>query len=372
MSSLRILQVLPALNIGGVERVTLDMVMALRQVSSHTYVASQGGSLLPDLERMGGTHFSLPLASKNPAQMLRNALALAKLIREHNIQVIHARSRAPAWSALLAARITKIPLVTTYHGTYHSTNALKNFYNSVMTQGDRVIAISDFIFKTIRAHHPASLPKVRLIPEGIDLEEFDPSQVSQKEIEELRQAWRIPVNAIVFLLPGRVTRLKGQTIFIDAIRRLNNPNLVGVILGQNQSNSSYPMEVRLLSEGLPIRLIPHISKLRAAYAAADCIVCPSLTEEAFGRVTAEAGAMERVVIATNHGATTELCLPGKTGFLVEPGDSRTLAETMVQVIKMSPEECMALGKAAREHIKAKYSLKRMCSETIELYKELTQ
>jgi glycosyltransferase involved in cell wall biosynthesis len=372
MSYLRILQVLPELNLGGVERVTLDMAKALRQVSPETFVASQNGTLVPELQKIGGTHISLPLATKNPIQMLRNAFSLAKVIRDHNIHLIHARSRAPAWSALLAARLTKIPLVTTYHGAYTSTNALKRFYNSIMTRGDRVIAISGFILQNIAQHHPSAHDRVRLIPEGIDLEEFSLEHISQAEVDAFRKSWRIPEDAIVFLVPGRITRLKGQTIFIDAIRRLNNPNIVGVILGQNPDDTPYSLEVRRLSEGLPIRLIPHISKPRVAYAAADFIVSPSLAKEAFGRVTAEAGAMERVVIATNHGATTELCLHGKTGLLVPPGDARALADTMVHAIKMSPEEYLAMGKAAKAHIQSKYSLTRMYSQTIDLYKELTQ
>ena len=371
MSDLRILQVLPELKMGGVERVTLDMVMALRQIYPTTYVAAKEGSLLSELQQRGGTHFSMPLTSKNPLQMIRNGYHLAKLVREHDIQVIHARSRAPAWSALLAARLTKVPLVTTYHGAYRSSNKVKSFYNSVMSRGDRVIAISEFIRRTIQREYPTALSKVRLIHEGIDLDEFDPEKISQDEINTLRKDWRVPPTATLFLAPGRVTRSKGQTIFIDAIRRLNNPNIVGVILGQNQDNSSYPAEVRNQSEGLPIRLIPHLTKPKVAYAAADFIVSPSLAEEAFGRVTAEAGAMERVIIATNHGATPDLCHHEKTGFLVPPGDSRALADAMIRAMKQSPEENRRMGKAARAYIVDNFSLKRMCSETIHLYKELT-
>jgi glycosyltransferase involved in cell wall biosynthesis len=370
MSELRILQVLPALNAGGVERVTLDMVTALHQIYPTTYVASEGGSLLPELEQRGGIHLPLPLASKNPFQMARNAHSLVRLIRFHSIQAIHARSRAPAWSALWAARWAKIPFITTYHGAYASSNLAKAFYNSVMARGDRVIAISEFIAKHIQRHYPTSFPRVRLIHEGIDTEEFNPPHISQQEILDFRKAWDIPPTAIVFLLPGRITRIKGQTIFIDALRRLSNPHVVGVILGQDQDNSSYPAEVRLQCRGLPIRLIPHISRPRIAYAAADFIVCASLAQEAFGRVTAEAGSMERVSISTNHGATVELCQHAKTGFLTPPGDARALADAMTHAMKMSPEDYQTMGKAARAHICENFSLKRMCSKTIELYKEL--
>jgi glycosyltransferase involved in cell wall biosynthesis len=370
VSNLRVLQILPELNGGGVERVTLDMVAGLRQAFPTTFVASSGGSLLPCLEQAGGSHFTLPLATKNPLQMLSNARRLAHLIRLHNIQLIHARSRAPAWSALWAARLAKIPLVTTYHSAYNTSNALKSFYNSIMTKGDRVIAISEFIMKHIGQEHPTAVPRVRLIHEGIDVEEFDPQLVTQQEIIDLRKTWSIPPHATVYLLPGRVTRIKGQTIFIEAIRRLNNPNVFGIILGRNQENSPYSIDVRRQCEGLPIRLVPHISQPRAAYAAADFVVYPSLAQEAFGRVTAEAGAMERVIIASNHGATSELCQDTKTGYLIPPGDSRALADAMIQTLKLSPENSQKMGKAARAHICKNFSLSKMCNKTIDLYREL--
>jgi len=372
MTELRVLQVLPELNMGGVERATLDMAAALHQVSSVTYVASQGGHLVPELEACGGTHWQLPLASKNPFQMVRNAHSLGALIRTHAIQVIHARSRAPAWSALWAARWTGIPLVTTYHGAYAASNPAKAFYNSVMARGDRVIAISEFIARHIQTHHPSAFLRVRLIREGIDVDGFDPRHVSQEETLTLRNAWDIPANATLFLMPGRITRLKGQALFIDAIRRLNAPHIVGVILGQDHGASPYAAEVHRQAEGLPIRFIPHTSDPKAAYAAADFIVCPSLAREAFGRVTAEAGAMERITIATSHGATPELCHPGETGFLVPPGNPSALTDAMARVLKMPPEARLAMGKAARTHIVENFSLKRMCAETINLYKEIVE
>jgi glycosyltransferase involved in cell wall biosynthesis len=372
MSTLRILQVLPELNTGGVERATLDMAGALRQVFPVTYVASQGGSLVSELETLGGTHFTLPLASKNPFQMIRNAMALVRLIQKYDIQIIHARSRAPAWSALWAARWTKIPLVTTFHGAYHTSNIFKTFYNSVMARGTRIIAISEFVFRHIQRQHPTSLPRIRLIHEGIDVEAFDPQHVPQEAIKALRKTWDIPIDAKVFLLPGRVTRLKGQTVFIEALRQLNDPHIFGIILGPDQKNSSYPQEVTRQLDGLSIRRISHTQNLKIAYAAADFIVSPSLAPETFGRVTAEAGAMKRIIIATNHGATPELCKAGITGCLILPGDTKALAEAMDKVLKMTSEEREAMEKAARNYICANFSVKRMCAETIALYKEITQ
>jgi glycosyltransferase involved in cell wall biosynthesis len=372
MSTLRILQVLPELNMGGVERTTLDMVKALRQVFPVTYVASQGGSLLPELKNLGGTHFTLPLAAKNPFQMVRNAIGLVRLIRDYDIQLIHARSRAPAWSALWAARWTKIPLVTTFHGAYRTSNILKTFYNSVMSRGTRVIAISEFVLQHIQQQHPASLSRIRLIHEGIDVEAFNPQLVSQEDIKALRKTWNIPAGAKVFLLPGRVTRLKGQIVFIEALRQLNNPNVFGIILGQSQSNSSYSQEMNRQLDGRHIQHIPHTQTLKVAYAAADFIVSPSLAPETFGRVTAEAGAMERIIIATNHGATPELCKTGITGYLIPPGNIKALTQTMDKVLKMASEERKTMEKAARDYVYANFSLNRMCAETIAVYKEITE
>jgi len=372
MSTLRILQVLPQLNMGGVERTTLDMVMALRQVFPVTYVASQGGSLLPELKSLGGTHFTLPLASKNPLQMVRNSMRLVRLIRDHDIQLIHARSRAPAWSALWAARWTKIPLVTTFHGAYRTSNIFKTFYNSVMARGTRVIAISEFVLRHIQQHHPTSLPRIQLIHEGIDVEAFDSQCISQQEIKALRKTWKIPPDAKVFLLPGRITRLKGQTVFIEAFRQLNNPNVFGIILGQSQLNSSYSQEVDRQLEGLQIQRISHTQTLKVAYAAADFVVSPSLATETFGRVTAEAGAMGRVIIATNQGATPELCKTGITGYLIPPADATALAQAMSKVLKMTSEDRQAMEKKARDYVCANFSVKRMCADTIALYKEITQ
>jgi len=372
MSRLRVLQVLPELQMGGVERATLDMVAALRKQFPETYVASQGGSLVSELNHLGGIHITLPLASKNPLTIFSNARALAQLVRAYNIQVIHARSRAPGLSALLAARWTRIPFVTTYHGAYRSTNFLKAFYNSIMARGDGVIAISEFIAHHIHHHYPSYSKRVHLIHEGINVQEFSPTTVSNTEIKTLRTSWGATDETIIFLLPGRISRIKGQAIFIEAIKHLKNKHILGVILGHEEHKSSFLKELEKLSEGLPIRFVPYTPNPKAAYAAANFIVCPSLAPEAFGRITAEAGAMERVVITTNHGATTELCQSGKTGFLIPPNDSMALVGIMQQALEMSPHHYQTIGKAARAHICQNFSLERMCDETINLYKELSQ
>ena len=367
---MRILQVLPALEGGGVERATLDMVQALRAQFPATYVTSQGGMLEPELVAKGGTHFKLPLASKNPIQMFLNAFRLARLIRAYDIHLLHARSRAPAWSALWAARWTGTPLVTTYHGAYPASNLFKKFYNSVMVRGNCVIAISDFVASYIKSHYPLSAQNIRLIREGIDVDAFNPHTIPAGETASLRKQWEIPENATIILLSGRITRLKGHEVFIEAIRRLNHLNVAGLILGQPKPGSVYFQELTQKSRGLPIRCVPPLDDIRVAYALADVVVCPSLVPETFGRVAAEAGTMERPVIATHLGALREVCQHEKTGFLIPPHDAGALAQTIEKVITMPASQRAVIGKAARAHIISHFSLKQMCAQTIDLYKGL--
>jgi glycosyltransferase involved in cell wall biosynthesis len=366
----RVLQVLPQLKGGGVERATIELAHVLAEQFGHTYVASQGGQLVGELEGEGSIHFTLALATKNPLCMIYNGFALARLVRHHNIQIIHARSRAPAWSCLWTAKLTGVPLITTYHGCYKNSNSLKKFYNSVMTRGKCVIAISQFVADYIKTHHAIDAAKIRLIYEGIDLEKFNPKTVSAYDIDQVRQAWNIPQNSRIILLPGRVTRIKGHHIFLDALRKMTASNFTALILGPAKEKSSYKDELVRQAANLPVHFIENYKNMAIAYAAADFIVSPSLVPEAFGRVVAEAGAMERLIIASSSGATPELCQSGKTGYLLPMGDSVALGKTMDRVLTLSPQEKVQMGQAARLHIANTFSLKTMSDKTIDLYKEL--
>jgi glycosyltransferase involved in cell wall biosynthesis len=370
MKTLRVLQVLPKLELGGVERATLDTVSQLRKVSPVAYVACEHGSLLEELTSCGGTHLDLRMASKNPFQIILNARKLVHLIKKHNINLIHARSRAPAWSALLASKLTKVPLITTYHGAYSASNRLKKFYNSVMVKGDLVIVHTEFMVDHIQSHYPDLFNKIRLVRGGIDIEAFDPKNLVPEQTVALRKEWHIPSDGILFALPGRMSRRKGHLVFVEAIRHLNHPKVWGIIIGENNDSAAYSKEVALCAKGLQIRQIPARYNLQATYRAADFILCPSVVPETFGRVVAEAGAMERIVIASKQGALPEVCLDGQTGFLFPPNDPQALAMAMRNAVNLSPSERLLMEKAAREHVAQNFSLERMGLETLALYHEL--
>lgn len=370
MSSLQVLQILPKLELGGVERATLDMVSELRKVSSAAYVACEPGALISELVSCGGTHLNLPMSTKNPFQIIQNARKLVRLIQKHNINLIHARSRAPAWSAFLASKWTNVPLITTYHGAYSASNRLKKFYNSIMVRSDLVIANTEYIVAHIQAHYPYSAHKIRLIRAGIDLETFNPCNVKSEDAIALRKEWGIPSEAIIFTLPGRLSRRKGHLVFVEAIRHLNDPKVWGLIIGENDFSTPYSKEVLLLSKGLQVRYFPARFQLQMTYHASDFIVCPSTAPETFGRVVAEAGAMERIVIATDLGAVPEVCLDRQTGYLVPSNDVLALAKAMKEVLTMCPSERTLMEKAAHAHISQKFSLERMGQQMLALYHEL--
>jgi glycosyltransferase involved in cell wall biosynthesis len=370
----RVLQVLPALETGGVERATIDMVRALAPVSPATYVASAGGSLAGEISKAGGVHLELPLATKNPLQMLANGISLIRLIKQHGIQVIHARSRAPAWSSYLAARWTGISWVTTYHGVHNTGGFFKNLYNSIMTRGDRVIAISQFMADHITQNHKVDPTKIRLIHEGIDLDYFNPQVVSLHKAHDVRQRWLLPEDAKAILFPGRLTSWKGQKDFIEALSLLETPGVYGVICGSDQGRHAYRRELQAQVEqlGLARRVIflHNQDDMRPLYLAADLVVTASHQAEAFGRVNAECAAMGSLLVATRLGATPEICLDEKTGFLADPRNPGDLAEKIDKALTLSAEDRERLIRAALEHVHRHFSLKKMCSATIAVYQEL--
>ena len=369
-----ILQVLPALESGGVECMTLDLVLALEKMHFpyKSYVASAGGKMLEKLNNSDVTHLTLPLKSKNPKQMFLNTQELQRIIQDHNIKLIHAHSRAPAWSALFAAKRKKIPFVTTYHGTYNSTNFIKKFYNSVMIRSDKVIAISKFIENHIQQHYAINPEKIALIPEGVDVESYAPDKVHLSKTQELKSIWRIAPNDFVFMLPGRLTEWKGQKTFLKAIAKMTQENIVAIILGPDQGRSQYRSELESLVDTLEIRakvrFVNECSDMSAAYSVADVVVSASTDPEAFGRVTAEALSMRRIVVGTNHGATPELCKDH--GFLVKPGDVEHLCATLNQVYNLTNDEKRERGEKGRLHIVENFSLTGMIKQTINLYETL--
>ena len=372
------LQVVPRLDAGGAERSTVEIAGALAREGFAPLVASEGGRMLGELQQAGGEWIALPANAKAPHALLANALRLRALIRARSIKLIHARSRAPAWSSLWAARMTNIPFVTTYHGSYTAGSLLKRFYNSVMARGDAVIANSQWTAARIRSQHTLAPHKLIVIPRGIDLSRFDPAGIAQARVDNLRRLWGVRPGELVILLPGRLTRLKGQKTLIAAMAYLAGNNalqgLRAVLAGDSQGRTAYENELKavIVASNLQdcVTISGHVSDLPAAYAAADIVVSTSTQEEAFGRVAAEASAMGKAVIATDHGGARETVVPGSTGLLVAPGDSRQLADALSTLAAAGGQERAAMGSRGRAHIARNYTVERMCADTIALYRKL--
>lgn len=356
-----ILQVLPALDAGGVERGTLEIAEAIQAAGFRALVASAGGRLVPALEALGARHVTLPLATKSPLGIWRNAAALARI---EGVALIHARSRAPAWSALLAARRRRVPLVTTYHGTYGEGFPGKRLYNSVMARGDRVIAISRHISDHIAATHGVL---ARVIPRGVDLRAFDPARVEPERIAAIRHGWDVPPGARIILLPARLTRWKGQGVLIEAMAGVGNA--IAVLAGDAQGRAAYVAELRALAaaRGVAIRLPGHVADMPAALLAADVVVHASIEPEGFGRTVIEAQAMGRLVIAADLGGPRETVMEGVTGWLSPPGDAAALAMRIEAALALNPASQAAMGEAARASVP---TMAAMQEATIALYREL--
>jgi glycosyltransferase involved in cell wall biosynthesis len=368
-----ILQVLPALVSGGVERGTLEIAEALVAAGFRALVASAGGPLVAPLEALGARHLRLPLADRSPLALWRNARALERLVREEGVAILHARSRAPAWSALLAARRTGARFVTTYHGTYNEGFPGKRLYNSVMARGDRVIAISRFIAALVAERHGVGADRLRVIPRGVDERAFDPAAVTPERVAALRAAWAVPEGRPVVMLPGRVTRWKGQGVLVEAMARLPGDALA-LLVGDAEARPAFRDElvarIAALGLGERVRLVGHARDMPAALLLADVVVHASTDAEAFGRTVIEAQAMGRCVIASDLGGPTETVEEGVTGWRVPPGDAAALAAAIGRVLAMPAAERAAAGARARAAVLAGYTTARMQAATLAVYREL--
>lgn len=369
-----VMQVLPRLETGGVERGTVDIAAALVRAGWRALVVSAGGPMVREVERAGAAHVTLPVASKNPLTIRKNIGRLAEVIRAHAVDLVHARSRAPAWSAWYAARRTGRPFVTTFHGTYNAGNAFKRRYNAIMARGARVIAISEFIGRHVVEVYGADPARVRVIPRGIDLVSFDPGRVSAERVIKLARDWRLPDGVPIVMLPARLTRWKGQAVLIEALARLARRDLCCLLVGSDQGRTAYRAELETLvrERGLEgvVRTVDHCRDMPAAFMLADVVVSASTDPEAFGRVIAEAQAMGRPVIASDHGGAREIILPDETGLLVPPGDPDALAAALRDALALDAEARARLRDAAIAHVRASFSREQMCAKTLAVYAEV--
>jgi glycosyltransferase involved in cell wall biosynthesis len=376
-----ILQIIPHIDAGGAERTTIDIAAALVRAGARALVASQGGRLAGELQAVGGIAVPFPAASKNPISMLLNTRRLARLILNEGVDIVHARSRAPAWVALGACRIAGRPLVTTFHGAYGGRSTLKLRYNSVMARGDIIIANSHFTADMIARLYPQARQRIRVIHRGTDLAKFSPASVDPARIARLRESWGVPAHERIVLLAARLTGWKGQKVLIEAARLLKEQGLEGVrfvLAGDAQGRSAYVRELDALIDkgGLSgiVTRVGHCADMPAALVAASIVAVPSTEPEAFGRSAVEAQAMGALVVVSDLGAVSETVLAppqsapeARTGWRTPAGDAPALAQALRTALDLGASARDALARRARAHVENLFSLEQMTRETLDVY-----
>lgn len=372
--SLFVLQVLPSLAQGGVERGTIEIATALKQEGIQNAVVSEGGKMVAELEALGVEHITLPVKSKNPFVMWLNARRLAKILKEKQVSVVHVRSRAPAWSVKWACQQTGVPFIATFHGAYGTKPAwLKKAYNRVMVQGKLVIAVSAFIRQHIMKEYHVPEQHIRLIYRGADIDKFDPKQVSVADINEFIKEYNIPTDKPIITLVGRLSKIKGHSVVLNALRQMKHKKVTCLFLG-GKAKPKYmevlERELKQLSPETQVRIfsVPG-SKMPIALSVSDVVVQPTLVPESFGRGIAEAQAMGKIVVASNHGGAVELISNGRTGFLTPVGDADVLAHVLDQVLDMPKSERQKIEEESMASVRNNFSIKKMCDRTIQTYRE---
>ena len=374
-----LLQVVPELETGGAEQTTLDVARAVIDAGGRALVATRGGRMAARLEADGARLTQMPVQSKNPLVMLGNAARLVDLIRRERVSLIHARSRAPAFSALWAAQATKTPFVATYHGVYKARSSLKRWYNAVMTRGDLVIANSDYTRDHVLAEHHVDPSKIVTIPRGVDLDRFNPSFVTPDRLEKLRRDWGIAEKdrRAKFLLAGRLTRIKGHLTIIEAAARMKaegRSDFLVIFAGDDQGRTEYGEELAkaIADAGLAeqVKIVGHCSDMPAAYLVADVAILPTIVPESFGRAAVEPQAMGRPVIASSHGGTVETVADGTSGWLVPPGDAPAWAAAMIRAIDAGSGRRAEMGLSGMNRTRQLYRVDAMCAATLAAYEQV--
>jgi glycosyltransferase involved in cell wall biosynthesis len=379
-----ILQIIPRIDAGGAERTTIDIAAALVAAGARALVASEGGRLTSELQAVGGLLVPFPAAAKNPISMLLNSRRLARLIIDERVDIVHARSRAPAWVALTACRIARVPFVTTFHGAYAGRSALKLRYNSVMARGDAVIANSEYTASLITRFYPWARARLRVIHRGADFAKFSAGAVEPARVARLRKDWGVAPDERIVLVAARLTAWKGQKVLIEAARRLKERGLEGVryiMAGDPQGRGGYVKELDALIakaglKGIAAR-VGHCADMPAAFLAASVVAVPSIEPEAFGRAAVEAQAMGALVVVSDLGAVPETVLSppqtapdARTGWRVKAGDAEALADALHNALNLGASAREAMARRARAHVERQFSLERMTRETLRVYLEM--
>jgi glycosyltransferase involved in cell wall biosynthesis len=380
-SNLKVLQVIPKLGYGGAETGCYDIAHYLPENDCGSFIVTSGGELLKFIDKKKVKIIKLPVHSKNPLIIFINFLALVAIILVKNISIVHARSRAPAWSCLLAAKITGRKFVTTFHGTYNFNNKIKKFYNSVMVRSDLIIAGSNFIFSHIKDNYTKYLnvkKKLLVIFRGINVDYFDPTTKLDSDEKKLLKKWHIEKDKKIILLPGRLTEWKGQEVFIEAINLVNielgYEAFYAVILGSDQGRDLYKKKLIRITEqhrlNNQVKFIDHCNDMALAYKVSDIVISASIEPEAFGRVAVEAQSMEKPIIASDIGGSNETIIDEKTGFLFESNNAKSLSKKILKVLSMDETLLQSIGKEGRKNIIQKFNVEKMCFSTYSEYKRI--
>ena len=380
-SNLKVLQVIPKLGYGGAETGCYDIAHYLPENECGSYIVTSGGELLKFIDKKKVKIIKLPVHSKNPLIIFINFLALICVILINNISIVHARSRAPAWSCLLAAKVTGRKFVTTFHGTYNFNSKIKRFYNSVMVRSDLIIAGSNFIFSHIKENYTKyfdAKKKLLVIFRGINVDYFDPTTKLESDEKKLLKEWQIEKDKKIILLPGRLTGWKGQEVFIEAVNLVNTElgyeAFYAVILGSEQGRELYKKKLIRLTEQHrlinQVKFIDHCKDMALAYKVSDIVVSASIEPEAFGRVAVEAQSMERPIIASNIGGSNETVVDEKTGFLFDSNNAKSLSKKILKVLSMDEASLQSIGKEGRKNIIQKFNVEKMCFSTYSEYKKI--
>ena len=380
-SKLKVLQVIPKLGYGGAETGCYDIAHYLYENDCQSYIITSGGELTKFVKKKKVKLIRLPVQSKNPLIMLINALLISLIILFLNINIVHARSRAPAWSCLLATKITRRKFVTTFHGTYNFKSKIKKFYNSVMVRSDLIIAGSNFIFSHIKENYSEYLTddkRLLVIFRGINTDYFDPSTILESDEDNLFKSWQLQVGKKVILMPGRLTFWKGQEIFLEALNKVNiqlgNETFIAVILGSDQGRSLYKKKLIRLSEqhrlNKQIIFIDNCKNMPLAYKISDFVVSASIEPEAFGRVSVEAQSMQKLILASNIGGSKETIIDNKTGLLFEASNSDDLSKKIIEAMNLEENTLKQMGIEGRKNAIKKFNVEKMCFSTYSEYKKL--
>ena len=380
-STLKVLQVIPKLGYGGAETGCYDIAHYLPENNCESFIVTSGGELLKFIDKKKVKVIKLPVHSKNPLLMLFNSIALIGIILFNNISIVHARSRAPAWSCFFATKITGRKFVTTFHGTYNFSGKIKKFYNSVMVRSNLIIAGSNFIFSHIKENYSKYLDekkKLLVIFRGINVDYFDSTTKLESDEKKLLKKWEIEKDKKIILLPGRLTAWKGQEVFIEAINLVNTElgyeAFNGVILGSDQGRDLYKKKLIRLTEQYrmtkQVKFIDHCKDMALAYKISDIVVSASIEPEAFGRVAVEAQSMEKPIIASNIGGSNETVVDEKTGFLFKTNNPKSLSQKILKTLSMDEVSLKSIGIEGRKNIIQKFNVEKMCFSTYSEYKRI--